>query len=268
MTKKVRNIKLVTEDDGEYLKYLDNLKLERFHLRQSNQRAFSDLISYPLENTIREWVRLSGTFIAERILRFESLKRDNSYEKKFNEIDFIFFENDTYFLGEVKVSSSEKAIKKASSQLSYNYEILNQAGYNLELLIVHVNLNWKHSENEISSFVEDFGKMDFSILESGNFPINYIQLPPSDIFAWGVKKGFILDDTLLDKAIEEAENLVSMRALRQELIDQGVPQDEWEDAIKPQNKLQDQEYHVVSFGDENKPNLLAEKLKQAFKNKQ
>ena len=51
MAKKVRNIKLVREDDEEYSLYRDNLKLEHFHLRNSNQRTYADLISYPIEST-------------------------------------------------------------------------------------------------------------------------------------------------------------------------------------------------------------------------
>jgi hypothetical protein len=264
---KIRNIKLLPESDESFCSFISNIQLEYFHLRKSNQRRQADIIANPLEKTVREWAKLSGATIKERIISYELLQNSNKYEKRFNELDCIFLLDNKYYLVEVKVSSSTRAIPKASNQLKNAYQILCQAKYDVALLIIHINLNYKNVESTYHQFNEEFLKSDFTELYEYDLPLFYLQLKPQEIFKWGVENGIILDTELLSKAIEESDELHLNRLARQELIDKQIPQEQWPPELKREMKLEDEETHIKSFGDSSSPSLLAEKLKEAFKNK-
>jgi hypothetical protein len=267
LTNKIKNIKLVLESDEGFRSFITSIQLENYHLRKSNQRSHADIIAHPLEKAVREWAKISGITLDERIISYDLLKFDNKYEKRYNELDFIFFLNNKHFLAEVKVSSSTRAIPKASNQLKNAYKILSQAGFNIELLIIHVNLNYKNTESIFHQFNDDFLKTEFTKLEESDLPYYYLQLKPHEIFEWGVKNGIILNAELLSKAIEESDHLHLNRIRRQELLDKKIPQDEWPEELKNEIKFEDEENHSMFFGDNSSSNLLAEKLKAAFKNK-
>jgi len=72
--RKIRNIKLVSEEDLDYKNFIENIKQDNFRLRPKNKRSYSDLISYPIEKTIREWISKSMVNVKERILKYECLK--------------------------------------------------------------------------------------------------------------------------------------------------------------------------------------------------
>jgi hypothetical protein len=266
MPNKIRKIKLVLESDDGFRSFITNIQLENYHLRASNERSHADIIAHPLEKTVREWAKLSGAIVDERILSYELLKFDNRYEKRYNEIDFIFRLDNKHYLAEVKVSSSIRTISKAFNQLSNAYKILSRADFKVELLIVHINLNYKNTETTFHQFNDDFLKTESTKLDELNLPCHYLQLKPQEIFEWGVKNGIILNAELLSKAIDESDYLHLNRIKRQELKDKKIPQDEWPDELKGEIKIQDNENHSVNFGNNSSPNLLAENLKEAFKN--
>ena len=84
-TQKIRNVKLVHDNDEDYCAYIDNIKLSNLHLRPKNLRSYSDIVAYPLELTVREWAKQSGAVLTERIISYEVLQRNNRYEKRFKE---------------------------------------------------------------------------------------------------------------------------------------------------------------------------------------
>lgn len=264
---KIRNIKLVHDTDEDYCAYINNIQLSNFHLRPKNQRSYSDIVAYPLELTVREWAKQSGAMLAERIISYEVLQRNNRYEKRFKEIDLVYRIADKYYLVEVKVSSSNRAVPTASKQLRNSYSILNRADFDLELMIVHVNLNYKNVETTFHPFNENFLETEYTEINGGVFSYNYIQLKPHDIFDWGFQKGVIKFENLLPLALEEADNLQEKRIKRQELTEKQIPQSEWLDELKNEVAIVDDENHSVSFGDDEASSVLADKLRAAFENK-
>jgi len=261
---KIRNIKLVPVSDEGYRAFMNNIKLERYHLRDSNSRSLSNIIAYPLEKTIREWANQTGTTLNERIISYEVLQYDNTYEKRFNEVDIIFCLNKVYYLVEVKVSSSRKALTKASNQLKNAYKILNQAEYKCELLIIHVNLNYKNSRTCFQQFNEDFLKCEFAKIDKGDTSFLYLQLKPHEVFEWGVKNGIILNTELLSLTIEETDQLRLKRSKRHALQNNDIPQEDWPAELKDEIKFKDEAAHSVNFGESSSNNILAEKLKEAL----
>ena len=265
---KIRNIKLVHESDEDYCEYIKNIQLSNFHLRPKNQRTYSDIVSYPLELTVREWAKQSGAVLAERIISYEALQRNNRYEKRFKEIDLVYRIGDKHYLVEVKVSSSNRAVPTASKQLRTSYSILNRADFDLELMIVHINLNYKNVETAFHPFNENFLKTEYTELNGMLFSYNYIHLKPQDIFDWGFEKGIIKNENLLSLAIEEADDLYNKRVIRQQLTEREIPQSEWPDELKNEVMIVDDNNHFISFGDEDFSSELADKLRAAFENKQ
>lgn len=264
---KIRNIKLVSESDDDFCSFISNIQLEHYHLRTSTQRRQADIIAYPLEKTVREWVKLSGAALEERIISYELLPNSNKYEKRYNELDGILLVDNKYYLVEVKVSSSTRAIPKASNQLKNAYQILCQAKYNVALLIIHINLNYRNVESTYHQFNEEFLKSRFTELYEYDLPLFYLQLKPNEIFEWGVENGIILNVELLPKALEESDELHLNRLKRQELIDKKIPREDWPPELKTEMKFEDDKTHIKTFGNSSSPRLLSEKLNEAFKNK-
>lgn len=265
-TPKIRNIKLVHDDDEDYCDFMTNIKLDHFHLRPRNQRLYVDIVGYPLEKTVREWAKESGAELYGRILSYELL-HGNRYEKRFKEIDLVYRIADKHFLVEVKVSSSRRALPKASRQLRDAFSILSKADFDLELMIVHIDLNYKNVKSTFHSFNENFLENDSKIIEGDVFSYNYIHLSPHDIFQWGLKKGIILYDNLLPLAIEEADCLHAKRIKRQKLSKQQIPQSKWPAELRNEATQHDEENHFASFGENVTQYLLAEKLREAMKKK-
>lgn len=266
-THKIRNVKLVHDSDEDYCAYMDIIKLSNLHLRPKNLRSYSDIVAYPLELTVREWAKQSGAVLAERIISYEVLQRNNRYEKRFKEIDLVYRIGEKHYLVEVKVSSSNKAVPTASKQLRNSYSILSNADFDLELMIVHINLNYKNVETTLHSFNENFLETEYTELDRGDFCCSYIQLEPHDIFDWGFRKGIIKFDNLLPLAIAEADNLYEKRVKRQELSEKQIPQSEWPDELKNEVAVDDQEGHFASFGEDTSSSDLADKLRAAFEKK-
>ena len=239
----IRNIKLVSENDLDYRKFIENIRQENFHLRPSNKRSYSDLISYPIEKTIREWISKSMNNVDERILRYECLKL-NKYENKFNEIDSIFIKDGKYWLVEVKVSSSSKSVTKASKQLRRNYSILKRKNIDVELLIVHVDLLAIQHDAQLEIFNEDFSEMNFIGSNIDNSECHYLRLSPNDIFDWGVNHGFIKNSELLQLALDEAEEINQKRKRRSELRELNIPKDEWSEDVHSDTKIDDGVYFL------------------------
>lgn len=219
-----------------------------------------------MEKTVREWAKKSGAELHGRILSYELL-HGNRYEKRFKEIDLVYRMRDKYFLVEVKVSSSLSALPKASRQLRDASLILSKADFDLELLIVHIDLNYKNVNSSFHSFNENFLENEFKEIEGDVFSYHYIHLKPHDIFQWGLKKGIILYDNLLPLAMEEADILHTKRIRRQKLTKQQIPQSKWPDELKNEAVQNDDEDHFASFGENATHYLLAERLREAMKNK-
>lgn len=266
-TQKIRNVKLVHDNDEDYCAYIDNIKLSNLHLRPKNLRSYSDIVAYPLELTVREWAKQSGAVLTERIISYEVLQRNNRYEKRFKEIDLVYLIGNKYYLVEVKVSSSNKAVPTASKQLRNSFSILSNADFDLELMIVHINLNYKNVETTLHLFNENFLETKYTELNHGGFSYNYIQLEPHGIFDWGFRKGIIKFDNLLPLAIEEADNLYEKRLKRQELSQKQIPQSEWPDELRSDVAVDDDDNNFVSFGEDASSNDLADKLRAAFEEK-
>lgn len=261
---KIKNIRLVSENDEEYRAFLTNIQLQHFHLRKSNTRKYSDLIAYPLEEAVRKWIQRTGTGVSERILSYEGLTFKNRYEKRFNEIDVIYRLGDTIRLCEVKVSSSGNIVTKASNQLMNSYNILRQTGVGIELLLVHINLNPESTTMEFQPFNPDFLEMELVRRKIKKAGFYYLHLDPGEVFNWGVNEGIIENSDLLANALEEARQLDLKRQLRQQLLDARIPEDQWPENAKHKNEPIDDATHFIRFGDTPAPNLLAEKLKKAL----
>jgi len=264
ITKKIKNIRLVNTDNEDYRAFIDNIKLEAYHFRRPNQRKFADIISNPIEKTVRYWIEQSGLAINERIISYEKLNRNSVYQKHFNELDFIFYNEGKYWLGEVKVSSSLKAKHQASSQLKNAKTILNKSEINTELLMVHVNLS---SEDEVIEFNDDFMKILPKLYEDDKYPFYYLNIDAKGIFQYGVKCGIVKDKNLLLNALSEADQLKLFRANRQSLIENDVPREEWPEHLKENENIVDKEHYMRSFGKSPQENLFAQKLKEALNNK-
>lgn len=261
---KIRNVKLVLENDDGYVDYITNLKLEKYHLRLSNQRSCADLIAKPLEQTVREWAKMADVTVDQRIISYEILK-GNRYEKRYNEIDVVFRLKNKLFLVEVKVSSSKKAVPKASNQLINAREILRCARIDVEMMVVHINLNYKNAKSEFYEFSEDFLEIEFSKLGVEELGYYYMQLKPHQIFEWGVERGIIFNPELLPNAIKESDYLHLNRMKRQELTEKEVPKDEWPDDLIYKLKFEDiDKTYFKSFGVSSSSTLLSEKLRSAL----
>lgn len=267
-TYKIRNIKLVDDNDEDYCAYITNIQLANVRLRPKNQRSYSDIVAYPLELTVREWAKQSGAVLSERIISYEALRGDNSYEKRFKEIDLVYKIGEKHYLVEVKVSSSSKAVPNASKQLRTSYSILSRADFDLGLMIVHINLNYKNVETDFHLFNDNFLDNEFAEMQDKSVSYNYIQLKPHDIFNWGFEKGVIKYENLLPLAIEEADTLHEKRIKRQELKDNQIPQSEWPDELKNEDSNSSEEQHFVSFSDGDSSSVLADKLRAALQNKE
>lgn len=261
---KIRNIKLVDPDNQDYIDFIDNIKLKAYHIRKPNQRKFADLISFPIEKTVRYWIQQSGLAINERIISYEKLNSDSVYQKNFNELDFIFLFKEKYWIGEVKVGSSLKAKRKASNQLTNAKTILNQCQLNTELLMLHVNLD---SEIDTIEFNDDFRIILNDLCEDEQHPFHYLNIDAHGIFQYGVKSGLVEDKELLANALSEADQIKLNRAERQSLIQNDVPREKWPEHLKENGILEDNEQHVISFGESSHENLLAQKLKDALNHK-
>ena len=135
-------------------------------------------------------------------------------------------------------------------------------------MIVHINLNCNNVASTFHPFNENFLDNEFSKSNGDEFPCNYLQMKPHDIFDWGVEKGVILYDNLLDKALEEADRLHLNRMKRQELSKNQIPQNEWPEELKAEVRLDVEDDHFITFGDKASPNLLGEKLRNALKNRE
>lgn len=266
-TYKLRNIKLVDDNDADYRAYITNIQLANYHLRPKNTRSYSDIVAYPLELTVREWAKQSGAVLSERIISYEALQRGNYYKKRFKEIDLVYKVGSRLCLVEVKVSSSNKAVPNASKQLRSSYSILKRADFDLKLMIVHINLNYKNVSTDFHSFNDNFLENEFTEIKGEIISYNYIQLEPHDIFNWGFKNGVIKYENLLSLAIDEADTIHDKRIKRQELKDDQVPPSEWPDELKNELSTNNEEQYIVSFGESGSSNELAYKLRAAFKNK-
>lgn len=263
-TNKIRNIKLVDDTDEDYRTYIDNIKLANVRLRPKNLRSYSDIVAYPLELTVREWAKHSGATLSERIISYEALQRNNRYEKRFKEIDLVYKIGDKYYLVEVKVSSTNKAVPNASKQLRKSYSILSQVGFDLGLMIVHVNLNYKNVDSHFHPFNDNFLENEFTDINGEKISYNYIQLEPHDIFNWGVQKGVIKHENLLSLAIQEADNLQQRRKERQELKIKQIPQAEWPSELRNEVMDDSDEEHFVCFDNGRSSTAFADKLRAAL----
>lgn len=265
--RKVRNIELISENDPAYRAYISDILLEKQRLRPKQARNSADLLSAPLENSIRHWLQTSGMNLQPRILHHEELSRNNKFEHRFREIDAVFLENDTYWLVEIKVSSVAKSISKAATQLKKSETILRRKGLAIQLLVIQVNLNYQNSDTSIPIFKEDFSTMISCLTKSKDksYPFYYLPLNPTGLFQWGLAQGIIDNPDLLDQALEEANRLHAIRVQKDELREKGVPKDEWPKALTTSNAPKDE--NTYSFNDDeqvlNHP--FAEKLKALLK---
>ena len=67
--------------------------------------------------------------------------------------------------------------------------------------------------------------------------------------------------------MEEADILHAKRIRRQKLTKQQIPQSKWPDELKNEATQNDDESHFASFGENASQYLLAERLREAMKNK-
>lgn len=250
---KIRNIKLVSEEDEGYSSFMEEIKLANVHIRPKNARKFSDLISRPIEQTVREWVKLTGTVIDERIISYEILNFNNKYEKRYCEIDFIFLKDGIHYLAEVKTSSAKKRIlPKATNQLKNSHLILRRAGIRTELLVVNVNIQYNAENCIFHSFKHNFFEMEFSTFEKNELCFTYLELEPFEVVEWGLRHGTIKDDNILFDALNESKSLEDKRARKQKLIEEGIPRDEWPIELKEDQSFSDGAYILYGLEDSQK----------------
>lgn len=262
-TSKIRNVSLVTPDDLAFKAFIENIKLEAYRFRKSNQRKYSDIISIPLEMTVRHWIKETGLALDERIISYEKLNIDNKYQQHFNELDFIYEFYGKYWLGEVKVSSSPNAKYKASNQLENSQSILKTAQFETELLLIHIDLTSEDEMDKIE-FNCDFQRMKLNISESSVPPSYYLKLNGNSIFKYGVDVGIIKDQSLLLKAAAEAKGFRERRNERRSLIEKNIPVEDWPGHLIEDQTIEDQEQHLKSFGKSQKESSFAQKLKDAL----
>ena len=256
---KLRKIKLVETTNIDYQDYIQNIKLEHLHFRASNRRAYSDLISSPMEKAIRKWIDLSGLAIPERVVSYELLFNDK-YEKRFNEIDCIFKIDERLWLVEIKVSSSPKALSAASNQLQNAQNILKREGINVELLIIHVNLK----ANTDLQIRDNFSEMLNQFYKAPDSSHYTLVLNPFEVYDLCIAYGINLDKIVLEYAISEAQELQKVRQIVKRLKEYKIPKEEWPDELKNKQQLTDDQDYILIDKSEDSTNQLRVKLRQAL----
>jgi len=262
MFNKTRNIKLVDLGHKDYVTFMDFIRQSNYKMRKPNKRSAIDLLSYPMELTINNWIDNAGLLKEERAIVFELLKL-NKYEKAVRELDFVMEKNGEIWLGEIKTSSSAKSVNKASNQLRKSQELLARIGLQTKLLIVHVDMS-NDPDIAFSDFNEDFNKMEFSLLNEKRDDLYFLRLNPDDIFEYGVEYNIIKNESLLIDARNEANSNKTSQELRRELKENNVPVEEWPEHLKPKEKLEDSNDYIQTFGMEAAPNLMQQKMMQAL----
>jgi hypothetical protein len=257
---KIRNIALVPVDDPGYKIYCAEQQLRNMHLTSGNSLSQISRLSVALENTVRLWVARHGG-IEQRILTWEYLCSDQRYRRYYKELDFIIAGRERLMLGELKVSTSQKSLYKGRHQLIDSRSFMERLGIPVTMILVWVNIGFRHTTHPIGIFNEDFAKTHFAALYRDRTRYLFLQLYPEELYTFGRTQNIITDPRLLENAIHEAAELHCKHLLRHSLKLRELPYAEWPDNLKQDLNPPT----IAQFGNSNTETLLAQKLQQAMK---
>ena len=269
-----KDVQLISEDNPIFVLYKSQFRTDRPTINHEKVRMKSQIISGVLERVTREWVKSSNDCLNENILCFERLnKKENTYDKKIKEIDYIFKRGNNFVIGEVKVSNQDNGnASTAYQQLSLSKTIMKSLGNVSEMEVILIDLNFKNATEPLDTFESDFSKTKFQTKENETGKFMYVHISAEDIFKWGVEKGIVKEPKLLDAALDEAELLNKSRKLKQELkekkkVNELNPTQEINDEIKELEKnilLYSIKTNLYQKGWEHLPDMSEETLKKIF----
>lgn len=202
--KSIKNIRLISSEDQKYRLYNSSFKSK--NKSPENKRSKSEMISYVLELTTREWIKNSKLLLNDRIIAYEVYNyRTKEFETRFDEIDYVIKKGNILTIGEVKTSYDDsKVISIASKQLIRKSTLLKQIGFQVKMQIIHFDLCYNQSKKTLNTFYKLFSENEFSKVKRCENEFEYLHLSPTEIFDWGLSKSIIKTPELLNVALSEA----------------------------------------------------------------
>jgi hypothetical protein len=214
-----RNVRLLTVDDPFYQIYLSQFK----HDRQKDVvydkpiPKKSQTMGYLLEISVNEWVKKSGVCLDEKNISYE-YGHGKRHKRIFKELDYVLRRGKSLFVGEVKVSSSEKgSISTACDQLTFSKELLSRLADNVTMQIIRIDLNFKNAAQPFDNFTSDFTKAVFRDFEWNEIKFKLLYLNAQDVFNYGVQNKIIKSPEIFQPVVYETDLLHKRRQTKKEL---------------------------------------------------
>lgn len=266
--KNARNIQLITSDNTTYKHFLRSVIRPNISSKPKQENSYSSILGKEIEKIIVQWIGNSKQVLPENILFFK-IKNSKSWKQRSREVDFIFENQEVFWLGEVKTSINDKAFSKAIRQLRASYYVLKNIKKRVIPVLIFVDLRTESSDYFYSPFTKNFSDVQWEAHTQNGIEFRILELSPIEIYQWGLEENIVTDKEILTKALEEANNNYEIKCRREELKEKGIEVKDYPDELKRENERKiiklENKFTWQDEVKENHRNLIAQKLKNALK---
>lgn len=255
-------IALVSPDDDPYRAFCAERAQANLKLRDKLEPSAMMRLSALLERVAQEWLSSVVTLQDERILYAQSARSRGRYQDTYLELDAVETDGDSPVrVFEIKVTSSSTALRKGRAQIERSVALLRQKWLDVRGMVVIVDMlpeGIEELESVPSPLDEGAAMLRDRRLDASD---DFLHFSARDLWEWGLAAGHISTSPLWDEAQQESIENESRRRQRRELIDEGVPVEEWPEDLKEQRpELPDAEIKTFADGEEESPMARALRL--------
>ena len=263
---KIKDIKLISPKDEQYIHYIDKLMLEKFHLRDSLETGAINEISIIFEKFIQEYYSQNVECSDSRILHYKLLKAHRGYSNCFRELDVVIGKSKhPRIIVEIKVTTNvDKMIKKATKQISYSHKLMKPQWLDITPLVVIVALGDGQESEEWN--LSSLNKILNIPCQSYNSiqDIQVIVVGYKELWEFGETIGVTEGkEELYKSALNKANLLIDNRNRIKILIANKVPREDWPLDLVAKNHPELPELKTYTTGSEGL-NELQYKLSKAL----
>ena len=263
---KIKDIKLISPKDEQYIHYIDKLMLEKFHLRDSLETGAINEISIIFEKFIQEYYSQNVECSDSRILHYKLLKAHRGYSNCFRELDVVIGKSKhPRIIVEIKVTTNvDKMIKKATKQISYSHKLMKPQWLDITPVVVIVALgDGQESEEWNISSLNKILNIPCQTINSIQ-DIQVIVVGYKELWEFGESIGLTKGkEKLFKSAVKEANVLIGNRNRIKILIENKVSREDWPLDLVAKNSPQLPELKIYTSGSDGM-NELQYKLSQAL----
>jgi hypothetical protein len=281
---KTRNVDLVRPDNEAYREQSAEYAQASMHLRDTLDPGPLERLSGPVEELLRQWLSEQLPLTERRILRYEVLQKNGSYDLRFKEIDAVEASDPD------SAADEWRPRRLFEMKCSSNVSTLASAGGQLQQALRPIRARWgdpvfQHAM--LVAVVPDvmdlpdpptaLDAFDPALPADAN-PDTRLEtvLAADDLWAWGQATDRIGPDgpieaepDLLEAAQEKARSTIQKRRRREELREQGVPREEWPDDLTTNDEEDVPDPETVQYGaadenDEEEDSAMAQALRDAL----